>query len=311
MKLKLFLLTIISVFGLLLPVNSLAASTLSVRLGQPKSPSNQDNFKLTFVALDIANREIAVSCFKKGPLDGGYSQFDVTKNLIPGGNTDSCNVDSGILNSAGTYSFYVVAVAGADSVTSSTVSVDHNTSGPSTPDSYSKEKINDCDYKIKFRTANDGKTIKVELFRSDSLSIHIDSGSRVGTLSIAPNTAGEITNSIPVCSKEYFYAIRAVDIYENASGITGDNFTKVTTTTTTPTVVAGAQGAIAIGTGSQVTEGAGTEATVTPSVTGEPTAEPTPAVLGTQTSKYNYLRWVEAALLVIAVIFFLKSRKRA
>ena len=323
MKLKLFLLTALSVTGLLFPINIFAeASTLSVRLGQPKSPTNQDNIKLTFVALDITNREIAVSCYKKGPSDGGFIQFDTVKNLIAGGNTDYCSVTNSILNSNGSYSFYVTATAGLDTVTSSTVIVDFNTSGPGTPESYSKEKLNDCDYKIKFKTANDGKTVKVELFRSDSNSISINTSDTIATKYIGPNTEGDFTNSVPTCGKNYYYALRAVDSSDNVSGITGDSFTTViyesTTTGTTTT-----QGAIPVSGTSQVTgsnvvvaDTTGTEeVSPTPSTTSDetltPSVSPTPSVLGTQTSKWNNLKWLSLPLILIAVYFFYRSKKSA
>lgn len=323
MKLKLFLLTILSVAGLMLPGLSFASvSPLTVNLGQPKSPTRLDNLKLTFVVLQIGGTEnIAVSCYKKSPSDSAYVKFqDIS--LIPGGNTDFCNVTSSILNTPGTYKFKVQANGVKDS---NEITVDYNNNAPSTPGSYSKERLNDCDYKIKFKTADDGRTSKVELFRSDTTSISIDSGHLVGTQNIGPNTEGSITNSIPVCGKEYFYAIRAVDNSENVSGITGDNQTKYITesTTTTATATTGTtpagttQGALVTGDGSQVTaEGTttpGAEATITPAEgTGTDSTQPgTPEVLGTQTSKWTNLKWLSIPLVLVAFYFFRKSRKRA
>ncbi|KKT98725.1 MAG: hypothetical protein UW99_C0020G0003 [Candidatus Collierbacteria bacterium GW2011_GWC2_45_15] len=309
MKLKLFLLTVLSVFGLLLPANSFAAGPLTVRLGQPKSPTNQNSIKLTFVAREIGGTSnITVSCYKKSPSDGGYVKFDVDKILIPGGNTDYCNVDGNILNTAGIYTFKVIA----DGLESNIVSVDYNNTYPSTPVSYSKEKINDCDYKIKFKTADDGRTVKVELYRSDTKTISLDSGGRVATQNIGPNTEGSFTNSVPTCGKEYFYVIRAVDSSDNVSGTTGDSNTVTTASTTTPTVTT--QGALLAGETSQVTEGTPTgEATITPTDGTETTSTEsgTPGVLGTQTSKWGNLKWLSIPLIIVAVFFFLKSKKRA
>ena len=309
MKFKLFLLTILSVFGLLLPANSFAAGQLTVRLGQPKTPTNQNNIKLTFVAREIGGTDnITVSCYKKSPTDGGYIKFDVDKILIPGGNTDYCNVDSNILNTAGVYNFKVIA----DGLESNIVSVDYNNSYPSTPVSYSKEWINDCDYKIKFKTADDGRTVKVELFRSDTKTISLDSGGRVASQNIGPNTEGSFTNSVPTCGKEYYYVLRAVDNSDNVSGTTGDSNTVTTTSTTTPTVTT--QGALLAGGASQVAEGTPTgETVITPPEGAEmnSTESGTPGVLGTQTSKWGNLKWLSIPLILIAVFFFLKSKKRA
>jgi hypothetical protein len=306
MKLKLFLLSVLGTAGLLLPLNTFAVGPLSVKLGQPKSPTNQDNLKLTFVALEIGGTSnIAVGCYKKSPTDSDYVKFeDLT--LIPGGNTAYCNVTGSIINTNGTYNFLVKA----NGVDSNIVSVDFNTSGPSTPNSYSKERLNDCDYKIKFRTANDGRTVKVQLFRSDTYSISVSGSSVLTQQNIGPDLAGEFTNSVPVCGKEYYYVLRAVDNYGNASGTTGDSFTKTTTSTTTTTSTA--QQALAVGTGSQVAGGVSdTELTVNPT-TEVPSADAnTPEVLGTETSKINYAKWISLVLIGLAIFFFLNSRKRA
>ena len=314
MKLKLIFFATLTAF--LIPVSVLAA-TFSVRIGQPKTPTNQNNFKLTFVALDTqtSGRNITVKCFKKGPSDGGYSQFDTEKILIEGGNTDYCNVTSSILNSNGTYSFYVTAeVPSEPLLTSTTVLVDYNNSSPSTPISYSKERLNDCDYKIKFKTADDGRTFRVELYRSDSLSISIDSGHLVTTQNIGPNSEGSFTNSVPTCGKEYYFAIRAVDSSDNVSGITGDSFTKVIIEGSTTTTGTTTQQQALLAEGSQVTEGTtveDTETTITPPDETPSTESGTPEVLGIQKSKWDSIRWLSIPLILIATFFFLKSKKRA
>jgi hypothetical protein len=316
MKLKLFLLTTLAIF--LFPVYvSAFDATFSVRLGQPKSPTNQNNFKLTFVALDTrTDRHITVKCYKKGPSDGDYSQFDIDKELIYGGNTDYCDVTSSILNANGTYSFKVVGsvtTPAGEEHTGGPVTVELNTSGPSTPVSYSKERLNDCDYKIKFKTANDGKTVKVQLFRSDTLNISVGSGSVLTQQNIGPDQEGSITNSVPVCGKDYYYVIRAVDSSDNASGTIGDSFTTTTTTTTTTTVT-GTTGAIALsGASTQIIDVAGTGTGETGSELPVTDITLTPSVLGTETDNKKELnKWllVLAGLLVIFFLSrFLKKKK--
>lgn len=322
MKIKLAILTALFVWGLILPSSSQAiTSDFSVRVGQPKTPTNQNYFKLTFVALDTRNdRNITVKCFKKGPSDSGYSQFDVNKIMIPGGNTDYCDVSSGLLNSTGSYSFYVTAEASSTVITSSTVSVVYNTTGPSTPVSYSKDKINNCDYKIKFKTADDSKTIKVQLFRSETQSISIGSGSLVATLNIAPNTEGEITNSTPICGKEYFYALRSVDSSDNVSGTVGDSYT-TTTTSTSETVsgagtiagtgaiaVSGATSAVALQEGADANTNSATGSADGAGTTSEIVVTPSPEVLGTATESDSKLyKWLFGMTAFIVGIILLKS----
>ncbi|HOX96146.1 MAG TPA: hypothetical protein PLI45_02090 [Candidatus Woesebacteria bacterium] len=309
MKLKIFVLASFCAIALSFPITSQAANALTVRLGQPKTPTNQSNLKLTFVALEIGGTDnIAVSCFKKSPSDSDYVKFqDIS--LIPGGNTDYCSVDNTILNTIGAYSFKVVANGVKES---NIVSIDFNTSGPSAPVSYSKEKINDCDYKIKFKTANDGRTTKIELYRSDTNSISINSDHFISSQSIVPDTTGEITNSIPTCGKEYFYAIRAVDNYGNVSGIVGDSFTTVITTGTTTTI--NSQTAIPVTSGSQVAAGVSTAEEPTANVSVSPSesqSASSSAVLGISTDKLKNLKWLAIPLLLLSAYFFRKARKRS
>lgn len=289
---------------------ALAADDLSIKISQPKSPTNQNTFNVNFVALDIANRPVIVKCFKKGPSDGGFSQFGSDFNLASGGNSDNCVVDNGIVNSNGTYQFMVIATAGADTVDSATVTVDYNTSGPGTPSDYNKEQTNSCTFKLKYKTADDdGKTVKVEFYRSDHTSFAADSGSVFATQAIGSNTTGEISNTVPDCAKTYYYVLRAFDSAGNGSGLVGDSFTTTTTTTTTsttspttaPIVLAASQ------VGSAETTGEPTPSvTETPKESSEAieAATPTPQVEGAATSAW----WADTHwryLLVIAVLVLL------
>lgn len=235
---------------LLMTGTAMASSTdLSIRLSQPKSPTNQDTFGITFVSLDILDRPITVRCFKKGPSDGAFSQFGGDITVSAGGNTGNCDVNSSILNTAGTYQFYATATAGSDTATSTTDTVDFNTSGPGTPSDFSKDKSS-CTYTIKYKTADDGgKTVKVELYRSSDNVFTADSGSRVDTHFVGSNTTDTFTNIVPDCNKDYFFVLRAFDSFGNGSGLVGDSSVTVTTgTTTTTTGVTPAEGgAIAAG----------------------------------------------------------------
>src|SRR6185369_9485240 len=95
---------------------------------------------------------------------------------------------------------------------------------------YSKDKITACEYKIHFRSADDaGKTVKVEVYRSENKSFSADAGSRVGTVATGSNTDNDFTQSVPDCNKVYYYAVRAFDSGGNGSGVTGDSETVVTT----------------------------------------------------------------------------------
>jgi hypothetical protein len=221
-------------------VKAVDVDSLSVRLEQPKSPTNINDLKLTFVALDLDNKAITVKCFKKGPSDSGYSQFGADIPLDAPGDTSQCETNSSLLNTEGTYNFYVTA----NGEESNVVSLDYKTSGPGTPSDYRKEWLNGgCDYKIHFKTADDGgKTVKVELYRADITDFILDSGSRVASINIDSNQESTITNTVPDCSKSYYYVLRAFDDAGNGSGTIGDTvtITKTSTTIGTTTTTAGA-----------------------------------------------------------------------
>ncbi|MDO8498850.1 MAG: hypothetical protein Q7S44_03630 [bacterium] len=239
--LKRFIETISLLFASLFITQLAYAANLSLRVEQPKTPTNQSSFNITFVALDLQNNPITVKCYKKGPSDSDFTQFGSDINLIAGGDTDSCQVDSSILSAEGSYIFQVKATDGSEDAQKE-VTVEYKTSGPDTPVSYSKEQTA-CQYKIKFKTADDGgKTSKVEVYRSENTNFTADGSTRVATVWIGSNQEGSSLVD-GECGKTYYFAIRAFDGAGNGSGIIGDSETKIVTTTvvnTTPTPGAGA-----------------------------------------------------------------------
>ncbi len=227
---------------------SAAPGDLTIRVEHPKSPTNQNNFKLNFVALDITNRPITVKCYKQKAGEGSFSQFGSDINLTNGGNTGDCQVDSSIINGKALYDFKVIAYADADSAESETVTVDYNgNEGPSAPTSYHKEKTSSCSYKITFKTADDnGKTVKVEVYRSDLTEFTANDGTRVQTITIGSNQDGSFEDNVPDCGKDYYYVIRAFDTFGNGSDIVGDSVVKTVTTTILVSPTAAAGGAIPV-----------------------------------------------------------------
>lgn len=247
----LILLVLISLFRL--PNMAFSGGYLSVRLENPKSPTNNNTFSIGFTTMDMTGSTITAKCFKKGPTESVFTQFGNNINIISGGNSGACKVSESIMSTGGTYQFLVKATSSSDSKDSEIVTVDYNTEGPGTPTSYSKTKINNgCEYKIIARSAKDnGKTTFVELYRSDSLSFSADSKTRVHTFNIGSDVLIDHTNSVPDCSKNYYYALKAFDNYGNGSGIVGDENIKIkivgatsTQTSSSPENLAETQGAI-------------------------------------------------------------------
>src|SRR3989304_6815384 len=172
------------------------AANLSVDLEQPKTPWNQGSVNLNFVTLDILNRAVTVKCFKNGPGDAGYSQFGADIVVADGGNSGFCsfNFSAG----EGNYHFYVNATAGGDTIDSGIATVDYKTGGPGAPINYSKQKTASCQYTVYFRSADDaGKTVKIEIYRSENTSFNLDSGTRVGSVNVGSKTAVHFAHDLP------------------------------------------------------------------------------------------------------------------
>ncbi|MDD4027391.1 MAG: hypothetical protein PHO75_04380, partial [Candidatus Shapirobacteria bacterium] len=294
-------------------VKAIDIDSLSVRLEQPKSPTNINDLKLTFVALDLDNKAITVKCFKKGPSDSGYSQFGADIPLDAPGDTSRCKTNSSILNTEGPYLFYVTA----NGEESNIVSLDYKTSGPGTPSDYRKEWLNGgCDYKIHFKTADDGgKTVKVELYRADITDFILDSGSRVASVSIGSNQESTITNTVPDCSKSYYYVLRAFDDAGNGSGTIGDTVTITKTSTTVGTTTT--SGAIPVTNATISPEEESTLLTGTPAPEDLATDNEEGTVLGTIDSVKSFLQksWLPLGLGLIGLFaiirYALKKKKRS
>lgn len=291
----------------------------SIRLEQPKSPTNQNTFDINFVTLDTQNSAIVVKCQKKGPSDGGFVQFGSDINVNPnGGNTGNCAVDSGVLGANGTYQFQ----ATANSATSNIVTVDfNNSSGPDTPTNYSKEQLSSCVWRIKFKTANDsGKTVKVEVYRSDQTSFNADSGTRVATVSIGSNTDGQADVTSPDCNKTYYFAVRAFDTFGNGSGVVGDSVTiTVNPTTTASSSPSSAGGAIPVSGGgarailgekSQVSGEVEATSTASSSPKAQPTASPAPKNQTPGLFSIKNITIGVGVLAALALIYYFLLRKK-
>jgi hypothetical protein len=229
-----------------------------------------------------------------------------------------CETSPSFMNTDGTYQFEAIATS-SETVTSNAVSVDYDTSGPETPSYTGKDRVNTCDYKVKFRTADDGgKTVKVEVYRSENTSFDANDGSRVDTITIGSNLDGSSTTTPPSCDKEYYFAIRAFDIAGNGSGVVGDSV--VHTTSTLPASgqagpSSGAlQGAVAAGTAGNVlgratgptggaTEGSIMGDTTTPSAEVEYVA-PAPAPVSKKV-----IALVGGVLILIGLAWYIRNKQ--
>ena len=162
----------ISFVTLLTPNRVLAANEdINVRIMQPATPTKKSNFNIGFVALDLQNRPVKVECYKDAEVTP-FANFTA--------NTGNCPVT---VSASGTYTFYVKATADSDTQTSEVVTVVVDLEKPSPVIDYSK-----AGNVIKFKTANDGKTKKVEIHRSTTSKYTANEGTRIHTMPVSPNT---------------------------------------------------------------------------------------------------------------------------
>jgi cysteine-rich repeat protein len=228
---------LILVFGLLLPLPAFAAQSenMYVRLEAPSTPTNLSQFKLDYVALDMLGRELSLQCIKINP-DNSETQIGQTQVLKAGGNSGICDLSaSPLIESGKDYSFYIKASAGGEDFNSDVVGVRYDTNTPGTPSDFGKDHPDACKYVIKFRAANDNRTVKIQIYRSDKTEFTADGGTKVGEVGIQPDKSGSYTDVVSECAKTYYYVVRAFDDAGNGSGLTGDSVTVTTSSTSTST----------------------------------------------------------------------------
>jgi len=232
-KLNTILLSTVLLFGiftLVKPVQTYAqvpGTKVSVRLEQPKTGLTDREFNITYVALSIPVKPITVQC--QYSLDGvNFSNFDISKTT----NSGDCKVDQSIVTGSGTYYFRAIASTTDGGAESEVITV-KVADKPSPVTEYSKAKAV-CTYTLKFKSS----TSKVQIFRSDNQkSFYADDTTLITKpyLTVTPNVLSTYTDTPADCSKEYYYAVRAVDEYSNVSALVTDNVVTVVEQTQTST----------------------------------------------------------------------------
>ena len=215
----------LGLFTLLKPIETYAETQtqVSIRLEQPKTGITDREFEITYVALSIPAQPLTIQC-KYSTDENTWVDFDTPKTA----NSDSCRVNETVITGSGTYYFKVVASTTGGGADSQVVSVDI-IGDPLPVTEYSKSK-GTCTYTLKFKST----TSKVQIYRSDNQkSFYADDTTLITNppLSVTPNVLTTYTDSsITDCAKEYFYAIRSVDDYNNVSTLVTDNIVTIVRT---------------------------------------------------------------------------------
>lgn len=291
-----------------------AAIAPNIRLEQPTTPTNIKNLNIGFVALDVDGNSMTVNCYKKGPGDASFSVFE-TVSVQAGGNSGICGI---ALSADGTYQFKAeVTSDGGSSDSGTPVTVVLNSEVPGVPLDYDRDE-HGC--AVHFKTADDGLTAKVELFRSTELEFTADSSTFAQEVAIGPNVSGSITDPGSNCD-DYYYAIRAVSAAGIGSDFVGDEEVNVkhktkTKTTTIVENISGTSGAVATTEGNVAGEQTGTSEGQQGEEIQGGSEEGGGQALGEETEKNNTKRnfWIilgAAALALLGYILYKKKTNKA
>ena len=229
---KIILLIFASTFLLFSAKNGVLADSpdgnIKVKIEQPKTP-NGNSFEIGFVALDIKGRDLKAECYKNSDATP-FQTFD----LISGGTSGNCSVNSDVVATDGFYDFFVKVIADDGGYNyGSSVTVEVIGGSPKTPVKYNR---NEKDCFVTFTTADDGgQTTKIALYKSKEVSFIADETTKINEIAIGSNASGTITDPSPSCGKDYFYVIRAFNKADVGSGFIGDEDVKVETETETET----------------------------------------------------------------------------
>ena len=198
------------------PIYAAESDKINVQISQPKTPTNKTSFNIGYVALDLDSRPLTIEC-----LETTYGKY-ATHNTYSG----NCAVDTSVITGSGTYTFTVKATANdgsGDYKISNPVTVVVDLETPAAITNYIKTE-GACSYVLSFTTGN--KAAKVQIFRSTVQPFTADASTLIKEMLVAPNQTVTYTDTIPVCTQEYFYAVRSVDGVNNMSAIVTDPIIK-------------------------------------------------------------------------------------
>lgn len=208
--------------------NEAWAANLEVRISGLPEYENTTAFKLSYSALQIDGKPISAQFYYQ-------KEGDVWKSLggALSGETGSVSTDWTYIGSEGKYNFKVIAESNGESVESQTQTT-INWNAPSAPRDYSKERVNDNTYRLKWKTPIDDDFQSVIVYRSKEQNFTADSGTEVVRVGGGKDTNITWEDTGLEINRDYYYALRTLDFAGNASYLAGDGGT-VTTIVTYPT----------------------------------------------------------------------------
>lgn len=186
--------------------------------------TNTDTFKISYSAL--SSSDVTAKFYVRKDSDSTWREFGGT---ITGASGQVQVGGSQIYDGDGLYRFKV-EISGASAETDTRI----DRSGPSPVSNYWKEKVAGGFYRIHWTTPGDSDFSRVFVYRSDKPEFDANGTTKVYELG-GPTGKDMTWDNVGLDStKEYYYAIRAVDKAGNASSVVADNYS-VTYVTPAPT----------------------------------------------------------------------------
>jgi len=221
---------ILTILGLLvLPfilVQKVSAVTAQISITKLPAYINYQGFKLSYSAInnDPSNIQVQFSSNKEG---GAYAPF----GPVLTGASGQVSVDAGqIGESDKKYCFKVEMVVGGSASDETCTTFDQTP--PGEPGSYSKEKVNPNYYIIRWHTPNNDDFSRVFVYRGTEPSFNADGSHKIAEVGGAKDTDAKWEDNGLDGTKDYYYALRAVDFAGNSSALVGDRGTVAGTSTT-------------------------------------------------------------------------------
>ena len=210
---------LIILVSLMVSINQVSAKTV-VRIDEPEANINKP-FEIGFVAMDTDENDVIVECWKKGPKDLNFVKFQEV-NLIAGGSSGECTIDAGILIDEGEYLFKI----SIDGVESNVVKTSFEKTRPGEPKYIKKKKEHSCSNELEVKTADDGQTVYVEIYRAKSKTVIANNDSKIKTITIGPNQKIRFNDDLSGvgCKGDYYYAVRAFDDHGNYSSVKEEKY---------------------------------------------------------------------------------------
>ena len=186
--------------------------------------TNQGDVRVDFVILDQDGQKPTAQCQSKKDA-AEWQDLTTVYTVEVGGNSGYCQAED--LSDQSLYQFRVVAMVNSTQIISRTVELELQLEDPGTPTDYHKSVGDNCADTIEFKTADDDRTVKVEVYRSEKADEFTAGPSNLAkAIAIGPDTEYVLDSSRPDCAKDYYYAVRAFDQYGNGSGLVGDREVK-------------------------------------------------------------------------------------